>query len=104
MQDVAFLFQLTDSPTQHGVVFLDRAERLTGGRRRTGRTRSAAPTPIIGPDPATQRLPVDTQVIGYQRDRRARPRPVQRHRIGLELLWVVLGHHRVPGLLSTRTI
>ena len=85
-QNVAFLFQeLTDSPTQLRVLILDRAGHLTGGRPRPGRSRAGTPALIIGPDPATQRLAVDAQVVSDQRDRRTRPRPVQRDRIGLEL-------------------
>src|SRR5207237_4166481 len=59
---------------------------------------------IISAAQATQRLPVYPEVISDLRDRRARPRAVQRDRVGLELDWVVLVHHRVPKLLSTRTI
>src|SRR2546421_10893085 len=59
---------------------------------------------IVSADPAAQRLPVDPEVIGDLRDRRTRPRPVQRDRVGLELSRVVLVHHRVPELLSTRII
>jgi hypothetical protein len=45
-------------------------------------------------------------LLGGHRPARAKTveNPVQRHRISLELSRVVLVHHRVPGLLSTRTI
>ena len=52
-----------------------------------------ATTLIVEPHPATQGLPVNAQVIGDQRDRRTRPRPVQRHRVSLELHGIVLVRH-----------
>jgi|tagenome__1003787_1003787.scaffolds.fasta_scaffold20455670_2 hypothetical protein len=73
-------------PATSGAASPDR--RLAAGRR---------------PAPSYATFPVDAQ-IGDLRDRRARPRPVQRDRVGLELSRVVLVHHPVRGLLSTRNI
>ncbi|WP_211268728.1 hypothetical protein [Actinoplanes subtropicus] len=49
-------------------------------------------------------LYVHAQVVGDLRDRRARSKPIQRHRIGVELGRIVLVHHDVSGLLISRTV
>ena len=86
--DIAFLLQLTDPPPRRHV--LVSTEPTASPAVTPARPVEAPPSMlIISPDPAAQRLTVDAQVVGDHSDRRARPRPIQRDRIGLELLRVV---------------
>lgn len=55
---------------------------------------------VGGPDPVPQRLGVHAQISSDRLDRRSRPRPVQRHRVRLELGGVVLHPHRDSVLLD----
>lgn len=90
-QNVPFFLQFADPASQRGVLVLHRASR-----RRRRRPARRSPTLIIGADPTAQRLPVAPEIVSDLRDRRPRPRPLQRHRVGLELGGVVL-HHNLSG-------